>query len=149
MGNWPDGLGPFEKLFAELHAWNELHELITSSPLLVTTERPRELGWILRPSLHEYDLFVQLLDKLLSDNITHAGLDAIGAPRTDSIGTNVGSLKRLDLLLESKGVDATHRRDVLKPLREVREARHVRVTSSSLISPTPTSSACRPIFLSA
>lgn len=80
MGEWIDGLGPFECLLLELRSWNELHRNAFGVDLLKTTERPREFGWILRPSQHEFDAFIQHLDKLLSENLRHAALDKAGAP---------------------------------------------------------------------
>ncbi len=123
MGHWPDGLGPFDRFFFELRTWDELHARITGVNLLKTTERPREFGWMLRPSQHEFDLFVHQLDKLLSDNIQHAALDALRVPRKDSNGASLGSLKRLDMLLESRRISKSARDAVLKPLRNVRQAR--------------------------
>ena len=75
MGHWPDGIGPFERFFFEMETLNTLYEHAHSTPLLRTTERPREFGWLLRPSQREWDSFVQLLDKLLSENLRHEALD--------------------------------------------------------------------------
>ncbi|WP_433194347.1 hypothetical protein ACQP1G_37160 [Nocardia sp. CA-107356] len=123
MGHWPDGLGPFEKLFFELRTWNELHQRVFGDDLLRVTERPSDFGWILRPSQQEYDAFVHQLDKLLSDNIRHAGLDALGAAKRDGQDQVLGSLNRLDDVLRQRGVSEEARREVLKPLRDVRQAR--------------------------
>jgi hypothetical protein len=123
MGHWIDRIGAFDAFTFELTALNELHERAFGTSLLRTTERPPELGWILRPSQLEFDQFVQLLDKLLSENIRHDALDAAGIPRTDEDGQTLGTLKRLDLMLVKARVNEQRRRDVLKPLREVRSAR--------------------------
>ncbi len=50
MGGWPDGIGPFARIFFELRNLNELHQRAFGKPLLKTTERPSDFGWILRPS---------------------------------------------------------------------------------------------------
>jgi hypothetical protein len=64
MGHWADGLGPFERFFFELETWNELHVNIYEKPLLRSVERPREFGWMLRPSGREFDSFILQLDHL-------------------------------------------------------------------------------------
>jgi hypothetical protein len=123
MGHWIDRTGPFDALFAELSALNDLYERAFGVPLLRTTDRPSDFGWILRPSQLEYDAFVQTLDKLLSENLRHDALDAAGIEREDSDGKPIGTLNRLDRLLERAQVPADQRKDVLKPLRDVRDAR--------------------------
>lgn len=123
MGHWPDGRGPFETLLYELEVWNELHERAFGERLLRTTERPREFGWILRPSQREFDDFVQQLDKLLSENLRHEAFDAAGVRRSEPKGQPLGTLKRLDLFLEMAAVDGEARKAVLRPLRDIRSAR--------------------------
>jgi hypothetical protein len=123
MGHWIDRIGAFDSFMSELTAFNELHEREFGEPLLGTTERPSELGWILRPSQLEFDQFIQLLDRLLSDNIRHDALNAAGVPRSDEDGQLLGTLKRLDLMLAEAQVSEGDRREVLRPLREVRDAR--------------------------
>lgn len=44
MGHWPDGLGPFERLFFELRTWNELHTNAFGDDLLRATDRPSDFG---------------------------------------------------------------------------------------------------------
>lgn len=123
MGNWADGIGPFEKLMVELKAWNTLHMRAFDCDLLRETERPREFGWIIRSSQSEFDQFVQTLDKLLSDNISHEALDAANAPRKNEAGDSLGTLNRIAQLLESKGNPKESVDELLLPLREVRSAR--------------------------
>lgn len=122
-GQWPDGLGPFERLLFELRSLNELHHKAFGVDLLRSTERPREFGWILRPSQQEFDAFVHQLDKLLSENLRHDAFDQAGVPRKDDNGQPNGTLKRLDRLLERNGVAEDVRREVLKPIKDVRGAR--------------------------
>ncbi len=123
MGHWPDGLGPFQRLAFELKSWDELHRAAFGVGLLRTTEPPREFGWILRSSQHEFDAFIHQLDKLLSENLRHEAFDKAGAPKLDDDGNQIGTLNRLDRLLGRTGIEEAARREVLKPLREVRAAR--------------------------
>jgi hypothetical protein len=96
MGHWPDGIGPFDKILLEMEAVNELWTVIWNERLFVTTERPRDWGWLIRPSSGAWQEFVHTTDKLLSENIRHAALQAAGAPRRDQAGNTLGSLARLD-----------------------------------------------------
>jgi hypothetical protein len=123
MGEWIDRIGPFDALFAELTALNELYERAFGAPLLRRTDRPDDFGWILRPSQREFDDFVQTLDKLLADNMRHQAFGAAGIPDVDESGQQIGTLNRLDRLLERARVPEDQRAEVLKPLRAVRAAR--------------------------
>jgi hypothetical protein len=123
MGHWPDGLGPFEKIFAELRAINVLHEQAFGQPLFHSSERPDDFGWILRSSQQEFDRFILDLDKLLSENLRHDAFDLHDVARKDDRGNNIGTLNRLDRFLEIHQVPADIRTELLGPLREVRRAR--------------------------
>ncbi|RKQ92986.1 hypothetical protein C8N24_2843 [Solirubrobacter pauli] len=122
-GHFPDGVGPFEKLFHELDALNTLFDKAFGASLLKSTERPADLGWILRPSQREWDAFVHQLDKLLSENLDHKALDSAGVPRKDAAQQNIGSLRRLGEFLTANGVAEDAAKAVLKPLSDVRNAR--------------------------
>jgi hypothetical protein len=122
-GQWHDGLGPFERLLFELRSLNELHKNAFGCDLLRATERPREFGWILRPSQQEFDAFIHQLDKLLSENLRHDAFDKAGIPKKDANDQNIGTLNRLNRLLERNRIAEDDRREVLKPIRDVRTAR--------------------------
>lgn len=123
MGHWPDGIGPFYRFFSELNSLNELHQRAFGTQLFRSIDRPQEFGWIMRPSQQEWDTFIHQLDKLLSDNIVTEALDAMKAPRKDETGNDLGTLKRLEKILSSKGIPKDVVADVLKPLFEIRSAR--------------------------
>lgn len=123
MGHWLVGLGPFSRFFLELETWNELHQRVYDESLFRTLERPRELGWVLRPSKAEFDQFVHLLDKLLSENLRHQAFDELGIDAAGPDGTRLGTLRRLELLLLKLEVDPVSARKVLHPLRAVRKDR--------------------------
>lgn len=44
MGRWPDGVGPFTRLFMELESLNELAVLAFGEALFRTTDRPGDMG---------------------------------------------------------------------------------------------------------
>ncbi|WP_165070308.1 hypothetical protein [Marisediminicola senii] len=109
MGHWADGIGPFDHLFLELENLNALWIGAFKQELVKHTDRPQDLGWLLRPSQREWDEFIVQLDKLLSDNIRHDGLDAAGAPRKDKNDQNFGTLTRLVAFLEGRGIGSSPR----------------------------------------
>ena len=122
MGHWPDGLGPFDRLFYELENISELFERVWGKPLLTTVKRPSEFGWILRPSQREWDEFIVQLDKVLSENLSHASFDAASVLKHDRSGNNMGTLSRLESFMVSNRVAADRAKEVLRPLRSVRSA---------------------------
>jgi len=123
MGQFPDGIGPFEKLFSELENISDLFKRAFGKPLFKITQRPTDFGWILRASQQEWDSFVHELDKVLSDNIDHKALTAAGVSRKDDDGKDNGSLTRLEQFLTNTGLTAENAKEILKPLRDVRLAR--------------------------
>lgn len=123
MGHWPEELGPFARFFFELETWNELHANICDEPLLRTTDRPREFGWVLRPSRAEFDQFVHLLDKLVSENLRHQAFDELGVDEVDENGHKIGTLRRLEMFLVSKKVNPDSAQRILKPFKTIRRDR--------------------------
>jgi hypothetical protein len=124
MGQWPDGKGPFQRILDELAAINELFVLIADKPLFRTTDHPREWGWVIRPTTQEWHQFLLATDKLLSENIDHKALDAVGAPTEGEDGNRLGSLNRL---VEFIRASASFREELLDaiavPLKRVRKGR--------------------------
>ncbi|MCW2814888.1 MAG: hypothetical protein JWN84_2343 [Nocardioides sp.] len=125
-GRWTDTIGPFTKILWEMKAINDLWQVAFGTTLFGTTDRPRDWGWLLRPTTGAWNQFIHLTDKLLSDNLRAKGLDAAGAPKIDAEGKPMtGTLTRLQELLVARS--SHHDRDsvrfVLEPLREVRKAR--------------------------
>lgn len=123
MGRWPERIGPFQRFFFELETWNEFHTAIYGAPILRTTARPREFGWMIRPSKREFDAFIVQLDQLLSDNILHRALDELGADRKDADENNMGSLRRLETAMVLRGATEEEAQVVLKPFKDVRKLR--------------------------
>jgi hypothetical protein len=70
--SWGIKLSIFEALPMELKVINEMAALMGKPPLFRQTfaaDRPKEFGFLLRPTLAEFNAFVLLLDKMLSDNL--------------------------------------------------------------------------------
>lgn len=73
LGEWGTRISIFEAFTLELDVINQMAERM-GRPVLFkesfSSERPRAFGFLLRPTLTEFNAFVLLLDKMLSDNIS-------------------------------------------------------------------------------
>ena len=73
LGAWGEGISVFAAFIEELQVINKMAEAMGRARLFRSDfsggERPREFGFLIRPTLGEYNGFVQLLDKMISDNI--------------------------------------------------------------------------------
>lgn len=123
MGSWPEGRGPFVRLFDELANLSDLWVNVFGEPLFRTTTRPGEFGWLLRPSQREWDEFVQGLDKVLSENLRHEALTAAGVAKVNDADENLGTLARFEVFMTTHSIPGDVAKQVLKPLRDVRSAR--------------------------
>jgi hypothetical protein len=74
MGHWGTRMSVFEAFNQEMLVINEMAALIGKPPLFKKTyqhDYPRNFGFLLRPTLSEFNAFVLLLDQLMSDNLNH------------------------------------------------------------------------------
>lgn len=72
LGDWGTRISIFEAFTQELAVINEMSALMGKPQLFrksYDNERPKEFGFLLRPTLAEFNGFVLLLDKMISDNI--------------------------------------------------------------------------------
>lgn len=73
LGDFPQGISMFRAFFYELEAINELAITTVGQKLFrkdFSGERtPKEFAFLLRPTAREFNHFVHLLDKLVSDNL--------------------------------------------------------------------------------
>lgn len=73
QGNWTSSYSIFSGLIGELSCLNKISETIFSKPLFRKNfdeeRRPREFTFFFTPTLKNYNDFVHLLDKMLSENI--------------------------------------------------------------------------------
>lgn len=75
LGEWGTRISIFEAFTLELKTINEMAALMGKPPLFRQTfqsERPKDFGFLLRPTLAEFNAFFLLLDKMLSDNMDKA-----------------------------------------------------------------------------
>ena len=102
---------------------NKLFELLGRAPLFRDTyeeEHPPQFSFFVKPTQGNYDEFVHLLDKMLSDNIDK---DAIGGDVPES--HRKGSITLLNdwLSLRYPASSFEERLAIIKPLKEVRSLR--------------------------
>ena len=74
IGDWSEYISIFEAFTMELQTINQMSIAMERPPLFkidfTQQSKPRSFSFLVRPTLKEYDDFVLLLDKLLSDNIS-------------------------------------------------------------------------------
>lgn len=71
-GEWPDQVSIFTAMLEEQYHLNKMCELIGFPKLFrkeYKDQKPRNFGFLIRPTEKEYNDFIQVLDKTLSDNI--------------------------------------------------------------------------------
>jgi hypothetical protein len=72
-GHWPEGASIFAVFLEEMHHVNEMARLMGRPPFFRQEyhggKRPREFAFLIRPTLKEFNAFVHLLDKMVSENI--------------------------------------------------------------------------------
>lgn len=135
LGEWIEGNSVYSAFLQEQIVINEMAQLMGRPPLFRKTfdeRRPKEFSTFLRPTSKNYQNFIHVLDKLLSDNMNKEffGNDV---PLEDRIERRDGTFevrKRATLsLLEDwlrKRVrlkDDTVFDETMRPLKEVRELR--------------------------
>ncbi len=73
IGDWPERVSVFTAFLEEIRVINRMTTAMGRPPLfrnqILPDERPREFGFLIRPTSKEFDDFRQALDKLVSDNL--------------------------------------------------------------------------------
>lgn len=85
LGHWGIGISVFHAFIEELQQINELTQMIWQIPLFKREyrdrQRPRQFSFLIRPTLAEFNDFILVLDKMVSDNLNHRFLKEDGAPQ--------------------------------------------------------------------
>jgi hypothetical protein len=135
-GHWGGGVSIFAAFLEEMHQINKIARLIGRPRFFHreyrAEERPREFTFLIRPTLREFNGFVHLLDKMVSDNINFDffGRDVpVEEERERSDGrievVKKGSLRGLDEWL-NRSVrldDASAVEDILSTFKKIRALR--------------------------
>lgn len=72
LGEWGEKISIFDAFLQELCVINRMTEIMDKPPLFRNTfaeNAPKGFGFLLRPTLKEFNSFVLLLDKMISDNL--------------------------------------------------------------------------------
>lgn len=69
LGSFPESMPLCEAFFMELATINAMAVAVGRPPLFRTVDRPKRFGFLLRPTRYEFEQFIHLLDKALSDNL--------------------------------------------------------------------------------
>jgi hypothetical protein len=135
LGDWATHVSIYTAFIEELYHINEIASLMRRKPLFKQTfkdSRPRTFTPFLRPTLKNYNEFVHLLDKMLSDNINKEffGNDIpleIETVRNDgkTIINPKGTITLLDEWLRNniKVQDETAFSIIINPIKKVRKER--------------------------
>lgn len=136
-GEWPRHVSAYQALLIEQSEINKLCDLIGKPPLFRETfdeNRPREFAPTLRPTLLSLQGFIRVLDKMLSENINRdffRGDIPLERDHQRPDGKvevqRPGTLKLLQEWITTwyrpAGPEADVERDVIEPLRRVRQLR--------------------------
>lgn len=135
QGSWGTRMSVFEAFVEELEIINKMSEIIGKPHLFRHSyykERPKEFGFLLRPTVSEFNEFILLLDKMMSDNINKSffGDDvALETEEERADGKIVVKQKGTIQILESwinkyfKPTDPKPLEDMLIAFRKVRQLR--------------------------
>lgn len=133
LGDWDLKVSLGDALVEEVRVINRMCELIGWPPLFKHVfQRPKELGFLLRPTRRELNDFILLLDKMLSDNI-NVDFFPESIPRTSEstrgdgkiVVQQRGTISLLEEWLNTavRMPDPGPKDDMLRELREIRKLR--------------------------
>jgi len=135
LGQFPEELSLFEAFLMELHEINLLAALVGKPPLFRETweeDRPRGFGWIVRATTREFNAFVHLMDKMLSENLNREFFRAdieLETQKTRGDGKvevqQKGTIRLMSEWLEKRFVaqDQQPLREMLETLHDIRNLR--------------------------
>ena len=136
VGKWGKHISILKAFGFELHHINGICSLIGKPPLFRKTfegdERPREFTFLIRPTLKEFNNFILLLDKMMSDNINKDFFDGdIPLKEEVPLGGNkvevrpISTIRLLETWLSERFApdDPQLLPETLKAFREVRKLR--------------------------
>ncbi|GGJ69804.1 hypothetical protein GCM10007173_30740 [Glutamicibacter ardleyensis] len=89
-----------------------------------TSDLPDDTRWTLRSDQREWDHFIRLLGKALSENLRHSAFDAAGVPgKNDTSQHPFGTIGRLQELMTMNHVTPEQTERAVTPRKLVRSAR--------------------------
>lgn len=127
LGQWVNHCSIYQAFLMEQVVLNDMSKLMARPPLFRKTfeeNRPREFSFFLRPTLKNYENFVHLLDKMISDNM-NKDFFKIEIDNETIEAHSKGTLSILDQWLR-KSVKAPDNKifdEIIQPFKEVRKLR--------------------------
>ncbi|HHD2117972.1 TPA: hypothetical protein ACN1KR_005328 [Klebsiella pneumoniae] len=135
LGSWGTKISIFSAFTEELKIINKMSVLIGKPELFrkdYSDDMPKEFGFLLRPTLSEFNNFMLLLDKMMSDNINKKFFEGdveleIEEEREDGkiVVRPKGTIQILDTWVNKyfRPTDPTPVKDMLDTFRKVRQLR--------------------------
>lgn len=138
IGDWGENLPIFSAYINELYIINQMAEAMNRPPFFnkdygkYGEDKPQKFSFLVRPTLEEFNNFVLLLDKLLSDNINKSFFKNEVPYETESERKDgkiavqpKGTLQILDDWFKKyfQPVDWTAWNEAMKSMREIRKIR--------------------------
>lgn len=134
LGDWGRKISIFDAFTQELDVINQMAALMEKPALFreVFKDAPKDFGFLLRPTLAEFNRFVQLIDKMMSDNLNRdffrgdVPLEE-EQPREDGkiVVRQLGTIQLLEKWLRKyfRPADPTPLEKMLEAFRKVRQLR--------------------------
>lgn len=136
LGQWADHISIFDAFGEELHHVNEMCKLMVGRPLFKNEfrgrDKPRGFGFLIRPTLKEFNEFIHLLDKAIAENINRDFFSDAVAIETEQVRrdgkvvvTRKGTIRLLEEWIESKWKlpDPEPFKDMIATFKRIRKLR--------------------------
>ncbi len=136
LGEWPERVSVFDAFVEELHHINEMCRLIGKAPLFKKEYRedkkPKDFCFMMRPTSKRYYGFVELLDKMLSQNFNYEFFSDEVSTETERrrkdgeiVVQKKGTLQLLDEYLKLRFItdDRKDIEDMIRAFKNIRQLR--------------------------
>jgi len=136
LGEWPERVSVFDAFVEELHQINEMCGQIGWSPLFNNDywgeKKPKEFCFMLRPTSRKHNEFVEMLDKMMSQNLNvdffrkEIPVEYEEARKDGKVSVKMkGTIQLLDEFLKCKFITKERKdiEDMIAAFKEVRQLR--------------------------
>jgi hypothetical protein len=144
LGEWPEKVSVFDAFVEELHHINAMCGRIGWPPLFNDDywegKKPKEFCFMLRPTSKKYNEFVEMLDKMLSQNLNvdffrnEVPIEYEETRRDGKVSVGLkGTIRLLDEFLKNKFI-TRERKDIEEMIEMFKEVRRLRRGSAHRIN---------------
>ncbi|MBX4186777.1 MAG: hypothetical protein KW802_00745 [Candidatus Doudnabacteria bacterium] len=134
LGHWPEKSSIFTAFLEEMRVINEMAKKIKGIPVLkeVFTDdsKPENFGFLILPTLREYELFCHTLDRMMADNINEdffdGEIDVADLSEGETLeGLSGKKIRKMEIWINKKIRFSDHepKDQMFKTFREVRRLR--------------------------